>query len=165
MLMLAALLLLSSTGVQATGSNAPRSSPTSANVPGSNTAGANAPSAPGKHPTACSAVEIRSDVDSRERSRFSATRILGLRFGTRLSGGPKRDHTLRLRLYSPSGFLYQVLTVPVSAGHGHRRVEARLPVAGTSIMASGLYGTWRVVPQLDDSGEPCGAGRSFAIRP
>jgi hypothetical protein len=103
--------------------------------------------------------------DSRGRSRFSATRILELRFGTRLSGSPKREHTLRLRLYSPSGFLYQVLTVPVSAGHGHRRVEARLPVAGTSIMASGLYGTWRVVPQLDDSSAPCGAGRSFVIRP
>jgi hypothetical protein len=154
MLMLAALFVLASTGAQATGSN----------LPGSNT-GANAPSAPRERPAACSVVEIRSDVDRRDQGRFSATRILELRFGTRLSGSPKRDHTLRLRLYSPSGFLYQVLTVPVSAGHGHRRVEARLPVAGTSIMASGLYGTWRVVPQLDDSRAPCGAGRSFVIRP
>ena len=162
MLMLAALLVLSSTGAQATGSNAPRAN---ANAPSSSTTGSNAPAAPRERPAACSAVEIRSDVDSRGRSRFSATRILELRFGTRLSGSPKRDHTLRLRLYSPSGFLYQVLTVPVSAGHGHRRVEARLPVAGTSIMASGLYGTWRVVPQLDDSSAPCGAGRSFVIRP
>jgi hypothetical protein len=72
---------------------------------------------------------------------------------------------LRLRVYAPSGFLYQVLAVPVAAGRGHRRIEARLPVAGTSIMASGLYGRWRVVPQVDDSSEPCGPGRPFVIQP
>jgi len=155
MLTMAALLVLASAGAQATGSNAP----------GANHPGANAPSAPLDRPLACSALAIRSDADSRDRDRFSATRILELRFGTRLAGQPRRDHTLRLRLYAPSGFLYQVLAVPVAAGRGHRRIEARLPVAGTSIMASGLYGRWRVVPQLDDSSEPCGAGRSFVIRP
>ncbi len=153
MLMLAALLALwpaGATGVSATGSN---------------TAGANGPSAPRVRPAACTLVEIRSDVGHRDRERFSATRILELRFAARLSGGPKLEHTLRLRLYTPGGFLYQVLAVPVAAGRGHRVVEARLPVAGTSIMASGLYGRWRVEPRLDDSSEPCGRSRHFVIRP
>jgi hypothetical protein len=151
--MLAALLLLSSTGVA--GSNAT----------GASAAGANASSATRTRPAACTLFEIRSDVDSRDRSRFSATGILELRFGTRLSGGPKQERTLRLRVYTPDGFLYQVLSVPVAAQRGRRGVEARLPVAGTSIMASGLYGRWRVEPRLDDSSEPCGAGRRFTIRP
>jgi hypothetical protein len=146
LLTLAALLALQSTGL-----NAP---------------GANAPSATHERPALCTVVEIRSDRDHHDRTRFSATRILELRFETRLSGPPKREHTLRLRLNTPSGFLYQVLAVPVGAGrNGQRRVEARLPVAGTSIMASGLYGRWTVVPQLDDSSEPCGPGRHFVIRP
>ena len=153
MLMLAALLALWPPGAPGVGPM------------GSNAAAANGPSAPRVRPAACTLFEIRSDVDRHDRERFSATRILELRFSARLSGGPKREHTLRLRLYTPSGFLYQVLAVPVTAGRGHRPVEARLPVAGTSIMASGLYGRWRVEPQLDDSSEPCGRSRHFVIRP
>jgi hypothetical protein len=150
LLMLAALLALPSTGDNATGANAPD---------------ANAPSAMHARPASCAVVEIRSDRDRRDRYRFSATRILALEFETRLSERRAHGHTLRLRIYTPSGFLYQVLAVPVAANRGHRRVEARLPVAGTSIMASGLYGRWTVVPQLDDSSEPCGPGRPFVIRP
>jgi hypothetical protein len=156
LLMLAALLALQSMGTNAPGAKHPAANPS----------GANAPSAPHARPATCAVVEIRSDRDRHDRYRFSATRILELRFETRLSGPPKREHTLRLRLNTPSGFLYQVLAVPVEAGrNGLRRVEARLPVAGTSIMASGLYGRWTVVPELDDSSEPCGPGRHFVIRP
>jgi hypothetical protein len=145
LLMLAALLALSSTG---------------ANAPS-----ANAPSPTHERPASCAVVEIRSDRGRHDRYRFSATRILALDFETRLSERRAHEHTVRLRLYTPSGFLYQVLAVPVAANRGHRRVEARLPVAGTSIMASGLYGRWTVVPQLDDSSEPCGPSRHFVIRP
>jgi hypothetical protein len=151
LLMLAALLALQSAGANGASGNAPV---------------ANAPGATRARPTSCGAIEIRADRDRRDRHRFSATRIVELRFGTRLSRHPQREHTLRLRLYTPSGFLYQVLSVPVGAGrNGPRRLEARLPVAGTSIMASGLYGRWRVVPHLDDSLEACGSGRRFVIRP
>ena len=155
LLMLAALLAL-----QSMGANAPAAKDPAANPPG-----ANAPSAPHARPASCAVVEIRSDRGRHDRYRFSATRILALDFETRLSERRAHEHTLRLRLYTPSGFLYQVLAVPVAASRAHRRVEARLPVAGTSIMASGLYGRWTVVPQLDDSSEPCGPGRHFVIRP
>ena len=43
------------------------------------------------------------------------------------------------------------------------RVSTRLPVAGTSIMASSLYGKWRVVPHLDGSLKACGAAAAFSI--
>jgi hypothetical protein len=155
LLTLAALLALQSAGANATGPKDPAAHPS----------GANAPSAPHARPASCAVVEIRSDRGRHDRYRFSATRILALDFETRLSERRARGHTLRLRLYTPSGFLYQVLAVPVAADRVHRRVEARLPVAGTSIMASGLYGRWTVVPQLDDSSAPCGPERHFVIRP
>jgi hypothetical protein len=121
---------------------------------------------PSERPTACEVVEIRSNPWAHGHSRFSATRILELEFETELSGRPKHERTLRLRLYTPRGFLYQVLSTPLQApGHSRRRLEAHLPVAGTSIMASGLYGRWTVKPFLDDAREPCGQGRHFVLKP
>jgi hypothetical protein len=89
-----------------------------------------------------------------------------LKLEARLHGRAKRERRLQLRVYTPRGFLYQVLELPLDPGPSRkRRLEARLPVAGTSIMASGLYGRWRVVPHLDDRREPCGRGRTFVIKP
>lgn len=114
----------------------------------------------------CAVVEIGSDQAPRKRRRFSATRILDLDFETHLFGRLKRERSLQLRLYTPRGFLYQVLETEVDPDRGRaRRFEARLPVAGTSIMASGLYGRWRVVPHLDGERKACGPGRSFVIQP
>lgn len=133
---------------------------------------------------ACQIVEIGSAQAPHARTRFSATRIVELEFDARLERRTSREHTLRLRVYTPQGFLYQVLTVPPessgpalptvpvekdrSGGRSDQkpaRLAARLPVAGTSIMASGLYGRWKVVPYLDDGPRPCGPGRSFVIQP
>lgn len=115
--------------------------------------------------SSCEVVDIRSDQRRHDDDHFRATQVLELRFEARLLGHrERRRHTLKLRLYTPGGFLYQVLAVPVDAD-GRERLEARLPVAGTSIMASGLYGRWRVVPHLDESPDPCGPGRRFTIRP
>jgi len=115
---------------------------------------------------ACAVVEIGSDQAPRRHQSFRATRILDLRFDTHLSGGVGHERSLQLRLYTPQGFLYQVLETTLDPGRGgKRRFEARLPVAGTSIMASGLYGRWKVVPYLDGRREACGLGRSFVIKP
>jgi hypothetical protein len=48
---------------------------------------------------------------------------------------------------------------------GHRRdtLRARLPVAGTSITMSTLYGRWTVQAFLDDRTRPCSALRRFTI--
>jgi hypothetical protein len=50
--------------------------------------------------------------------------------------------------------------------HGRPRdsVRARLPVAGTSITMSTLYGRWTVQAFLDDRERPCSAPRPFTIR-
>lgn len=117
---------------------------------------------------ACSVADIVSDSNPRRRHGFRATRILGLEFHTELIGRLERERTLELRLYTPEGFLYQVLEVEVEveqAGRRRQRLQARLPVAGTSIMASGLYGRWKVVPYLDGARKPCGPARPFTIRP
>jgi len=118
----------------------------------------------------CQIVDIGSPQAPRHRQSFSATRILDLEFRTQLQRRVKGGHVLQLRVYTPRGFLYQVLSVPFGTPGGKkpirpRRLEARLPVAGTSIMASALYGRWRVVPHLDDRPAPCGPGRSFVIKP
>jgi hypothetical protein len=42
-------------------------------------------------------------------------------------------------------------------------VEARLPVAGTSITMSTLYGRWSVQAFLDDQARPCSPARAFTI--
>ncbi|MEM9556090.1 MAG: hypothetical protein AAGC60_17670 [Acidobacteriota bacterium] len=45
------------------------------------------------------------------------------------------------------------------------RVLLRLPVAGTPIVSSGLYGEWRVTPRLDDESAACGPSGRFLIVP
>jgi hypothetical protein len=53
---------------------------------------------------------------------------------------------------------------PVRTASGRRyQVSARLPVAGTSIMTSSLYGKWKVVPHLDGNLKPCGPATRFSI--
>jgi hypothetical protein len=44
-----------------------------------------------------------------------------------------------------------------------RRVSVTLPVAGTSIVASSLYGKWTAVAFLDGSAEACGIPARFVI--
>lgn len=119
-----------------------------------------------ERPAACEIVAVRSDEHSHDHERFRATRILELRFETLLTGRLEQERRLRLRLTTPGGFLYQILSVPIDHAGGKKpRLVARLPVAGTSIMASGLYGRWTVTPTLDDTREPCGRSRHFVIKP
>lgn len=124
---------------------------------------------------------------------YSATRILDLEFRTLLRRRPQGPRTLQLKLYTPRGHLYQVLTVPfgvgtaaggpqkrwveghpqpldeqtavpVSADGGRRySVRAVLPVAGTTIMVNSLYGEWKAEPHLDGQSSPCGPAAQFVI--
>ena len=90
---------------------------------------------PQPRPPACAVVEVRSDQAPRAWYRFRATRILDLELETRVLGRRHDTRAPQLRLYTPDGFLYQVLETRARARRGgERRFEARLPVAGTSIM-------------------------------
>lgn len=141
---------------------------------------------------------------------FSSRKTLDLLFRPRLMQNLQGEHLMQLKVTTPGGFLYQVLTVPfvgeaqpggrerpgwvtnqataaadpppprvvpgfprplevqrlVPAGGGRSEYElrARLPVAGTSITLSSLYGTWSVQPYLDGAAEPCGPATRFTIR-
>jgi hypothetical protein len=124
-----------------------------------------------------------------EPRAFRANRITELQFDAMFAGRLKGSHVLELKLYTPRGYLYQVLTVPFTGGArggGHRRVpgnprvfveremrvagtggyevSARLPVAGTWIMTNSLYGSWRVDAHLDGAAWPSGRKR-FTIQP
>jgi hypothetical protein len=114
----------------------------------------------------CSVTDVRSDQAPRRHYRFRATRVVDLELEALVLGRSGRERRLELRVYTPDGFLYQSFETALEAGsRKHRRFEARLPVAGTSIMMSGLYGRWTVVPHLDGQRERCGPARSFVIQP
>jgi len=143
----------------------------------------------------CAAIVVTApDVRTPARTQaFSATKILDLQLAAILRTRLQGDHTLEMKVYTPKGHLYQVLTVPFSAAaasaartrlvegypqplpeqamtavrhEGVRRysVSARLPVAGTSIMTSSLYGRWRVDAHLDGALEAC-ASKTFTLQP
>lgn len=123
-----------------------------------------------------------------EPRAFSANRITDLEFEAVFGGRIGGSHVLELKLYTPRGYLYQVLTVPFSAARGGRRrhlpgnprffrerelrvagpgtyqVSARLPVAGTWITTNSLYGSWRVEAHVDGALSPSGRKR-FTIQP
>jgi len=113
----------------------------------------------------CTAVAIVSPDTPRAKGRFSAGTILDLEFRTLVSRKVDGTHRLRFRVYTPKGHLYQELSVPfVANAAGRTLVAARLPVGGTSITTSSLYGKWRVEPHLDDSLKPCVAATRFTIK-
>jgi len=145
---------------------------------------------------------------------FSSRETLDLQLRPRLRLDLQGDHLMQLKVFTPGGFLYQVITlpfvgaarpdgrerpewttnraaagtadpppprvvpgfprplevqrlVPVTGGSTTRaeyELSARLPVAGTSITLSSLYGTWSVQPYLDGRPEPCGPATRFTIR-
>jgi hypothetical protein len=119
----------------------------------------------------CSAVSVRSAEDPRARAVFSATKILDLRLSVMLRGLSPATvaQSVRFRVLTPKGNLYQELkalvsTDPIPGQNGQGpHADTRLPVAGTSIMTSSLYGQWKVEPHLDGDLTSCGAATTFTI--
>ena len=75
-----------------------------------------APKALGNERWECMAVEISSPPFKKPRDRvFSATRILDLQLDAMLRRTYVGPHTLHLKLFTPRGHLYQVLTVPFTS--------------------------------------------------
>src|SRR5262245_48784497 len=65
----------------------------------------------------CAAIVVTApDVRTPARTQaFSATKILDLQLAAVLRTRLQGDHTLEMKVYTPKGHLYQVLTVPFSA--------------------------------------------------
>jgi len=122
-------------------------------------------------------LRVRSPEQGEGKPRlvFSASEILDLEFEALLSGSRNTaHHQVQFKIYTPAGHLYQVLTSDLSPApstrarsprreQSHRQVSARLPVAGTSIVTSSLYGKWTVVAHLDGEGKPASVPRGFTI--
>ncbi len=135
-----------------------------------------------------------SSAQSNGGRTFSATQILDLDLRVKLNRSVTGEHLLRLDLKTPKGHHYQTLTVAFSteaASAGARRsvagfphplevrvtetamhegrpvfsVLAQLPVAGTPIVHSALYGRWTATAYLDDETEACGRPRRFFLEP
>lgn len=101
-------------------------------------------------------------------------------------------HIVEFRVYTPQGHLYQSLSIPMTndahragerhavpgypdpmpvrvlhpirRGNGHGMyAEVTLPVAGTSIVNSSLYGEWKAEAYVADEIRPCGQPATVTI--
>ena len=117
-------------------------------------------------------------------AKFSAVETTDILLNTVFPRPLKGEHVLSLKLYTPNGYLYRQIDVPVAADTGRapegRRVErypypvkqefprmhkingeelqvvaVNFPVAGSNIMTSSLYGRWVVKVFLDGEAPPC----------
>ena len=122
-----------------------------------------------------SAADGETKRKRRKRARFSATHVTDLQFRV-LTRKLEGEHHVSFKVYAPDGYLYQTLSVHFQAQHDvdrrgnvrrrkYQPVTATLPLAGTSITASSLYGTWRVEAHLDSGQATCTAPRKFVIKP
>ena len=126
------------------------------------------PATSGRH-RPCASVVVGSPQALPGRSSFSVTRILDLELRAQVRPLPAGPHLLELKLYTPRGHLYEVLPVAFEGTRPkkteRRRVVARLPVAGTSIVAASLFGRWRVDVHLDGAPQSCGTATHFRLTP
>jgi hypothetical protein len=113
----------------------------------------------------CDRISVSSPDRPRVRERFSAAKTLDLQFRMRLRNADEDTHVVSFRILTPKGHLYQEIQFLHRAESGRRAasISGRLPVAGTAIATSSLYGRWRVVPYFDGSPRPCAAASVFAI--
>jgi hypothetical protein len=121
----------------------------------------------GRHRRVCGAVAVSVAERPRARQPFSVRKTVDLQFRMKLRTRDDEAHVVSFRVFTPKGHLYQQLQVPqaVEPDDDDRvsRVSARLPVAGTFIVTSSMFGKWRVVPYIDDNPEPCAAPSVFRI--
>jgi hypothetical protein len=138
--------------------------------------------------TGCATIRVSSpDAPStphrrsrKKKTSFSASEILDLQFEVQLSPSTKGEHRTELKVYTPKGHLYQtILVTPAkeasngeSGGrrrrtneHGRRTGTAVLPVAGTTIVTSSLYGDWKVEAHVDGQPTACSRPLEFSIEP
>ncbi|HUK63433.1 MAG TPA: hypothetical protein VLV15_08870, partial [Dongiaceae bacterium] len=77
----------------------------------------------------------------------------------------EKMHQQRIELLSPDGELYQRFATAFAGGGRTVTVTTRLPVTGSSITDSGLYGEWCAEVYLDDDDAPIARRRFFLVAP
>ncbi len=123
---------------------------------------------------------------------FSALDISDVIFEVTAAGEYEGDSVLELKIATPNGHLYQVLTAPVSSSQSKATrvsrvvgypyplqvqhlesttagatagspVTLRFPVGGTLIVRNSLYGLWEVRAYLDGIEASCGDPARFTL--
>jgi hypothetical protein len=130
----------------------------------------------------CTAIQVSAPDAPAPKRRpkkvptFSASAILDLKIEAGLSPALKGQHQMEFKVYTPKGHLYQnlpaAMSAPAPSGGGRqkqspkRAFSALLPVAGTTIVTSSLYGQWRVEAFLDgERDRACAQPLKFTIEP
>lgn len=146
----------------------------------------------------CAQVSVGSDQKNNGQydTTFSATSVLDIDLSVVFAPGTVNrlgeDHVVELRVFTPSGALYQSIAVPFTSdaskngkptkvegyphpvklqtlksttlrGQPHYKVAARLPVAGTPIINNSLYGVWNAQAFVDGDTLPCASAATFRI--
>jgi hypothetical protein len=147
----AAVSLLSNAAVAGPGASKPTGGCTAVWV--------TAPAPPGK------------ETAKRRSLSFSARDVLDLELHVAVpSTSPAAGKKIELKLITPRGHLYQMLSAAAETEASPRRqrfaiVSASLPVAGTTIVNNSLYGTWRAEAYVEGESAPCAKPRAFEIQP
>lgn len=124
---------------------------------------------------------------------FSAARVADLEFGVIIPPRPTQPDHFQIRLFTPAGHLYQAVDLPVArpgnspeaarslpgypfpvpvaqpesaddVNRGAVRVRTRVPLGGTLVSTSSLYGRWRAEGWAASDRAPC-ATVSFEVSP
>ena len=125
--------------------------------------------------------------------KYSATKTTDLKVHVVFPDQFKEDHVISLKFRTPAGHLYRQIDVPVThevgrqgtqtvrlpgypypvevavpeisriAGQVAPSIEVRLPVGGTSIATSSLFGQWQVTGMIDGLEQRCFRPVSFGI--
>ena len=113
----------------------------------------------------CGAIAVTSPDQPRVRSSFSARKTLDLQLRMQLGMRDGNMHVVNFQVVTPKGHVYQEIQVVQGAStkKSVANISARLPVAGTQIATSSLYGQWRIVPYLDGGSRPCAAAAVFTV--
>jgi hypothetical protein len=113
----------------------------------------------------CGAISVTSAAQPRVRDRFSVRKTNNLMIRMKLSSRDEETHVVTFRFFTPNGHLYQEIQAMPRPEPGRRvsSIAAQLPVSGTVIATSSLFGRWRVVPYFDDRPRPCAAAAVFTV--
>jgi hypothetical protein len=127
--------------------------------------------------TDCAALSVSSPQAGKggPASSFSATKVVDLSLAAAFPKAMDKtlagSHLLTVRVYSPKGNLYQSLSAGVTSDARKPAWAAAgvsaavtLPVAGTPIVTSSLYGPWTAEALLDGETVSCERAK-FTIAP
>src|SRR5260370_18995412 len=92
----------------------------------------------------CLPVQVSSPQPQTQPAVFSASEILDLKLSTQLRRQLLGPHVLQIKVMTPRGYAYQILTVPFTVPPPGTRGQpqeliATLPVSGTAIVTTPLY--------------------------